>query len=148
MRSGTSSKVVNCQGSVSDSRLLYLCLHECDCPVVGGEGDSAYECAGGRKDERCRCFSLRLMWRFVIPTSSPKHWAQSNFVQAGGIWRALRLRAGIRKERQGASGRPTQILRESSIWVFRRTRCLCVPTRTMGHGCRKGQIERPRGGER
>jgi len=31
--------------------------------IFGGEGDSAYGCTGGRKDDRCRCFSLRLMWR-------------------------------------------------------------------------------------
>lgn len=33
--------------------------------IVGGEGNSAYGCSGGRKEDRCRCFSLRLMWRLV-----------------------------------------------------------------------------------
>jgi len=40
-------------------------FREHDCPIVGGEGNSAYGCSGGRKDDRCRCFSVRLMWRFV-----------------------------------------------------------------------------------
>ncbi|KAI0264193.1 hypothetical protein BC834DRAFT_884177 [Gloeopeniophorella convolvens] len=31
--------------------------------VYGGIGDSAYSCTGGRKEDRCRCFNLRLMWR-------------------------------------------------------------------------------------
>jgi hypothetical protein len=45
-------------------------LHERDSrPAVGGEGESAYGCTGGRKDDRCRCFSLRLMWRFVVVKS-------------------------------------------------------------------------------
>jgi len=32
--------------------------------VYGGVGDNAYNCTGGRQD-RCNCFSLRLMWRHV-----------------------------------------------------------------------------------
>jgi len=31
--------------------------------IFGGEGDSSFQCSGGRKEDRCRCFSLRLMWR-------------------------------------------------------------------------------------
>jgi hypothetical protein len=31
--------------------------------VFGGTGEKAYGCSGGRKENRCRCFSLRLMWR-------------------------------------------------------------------------------------
>ncbi|KAF9645933.1 hypothetical protein BDM02DRAFT_3189281 [Thelephora ganbajun] len=40
--------------------------------IFGGEGDSAYGCTGGRKDERYRCFSLRLMWRLVVVITSRK----------------------------------------------------------------------------
>ena len=46
---------------------------EYDYPGVGGDGDSAYGCAGGRKEDRCRCFSLRLMWRFVTVDYIPKN---------------------------------------------------------------------------
>ena len=37
--------------------------------TVGGVGNLSYGCSGGRKDERCKCFSLRLMWRciFLVP---------------------------------------------------------------------------------
>ncbi|THH19197.1 hypothetical protein EW146_g1929 [Bondarzewia mesenterica] len=31
--------------------------------IFGGVGNSAYGCSGGRKNERCKCFDLRLMWR-------------------------------------------------------------------------------------
>jgi len=31
--------------------------------LFGGVGDLSYRCSGGRQDERCQCFSLRLMWR-------------------------------------------------------------------------------------
>ncbi|TFK45411.1 hypothetical protein OE88DRAFT_1216631 [Heliocybe sulcata] len=31
--------------------------------MFGGIGDLAYRCSGGRKDNRCKCFDLRLMWR-------------------------------------------------------------------------------------
>ncbi|TFK97389.1 hypothetical protein BDV98DRAFT_574740 [Pterulicium gracile] len=31
--------------------------------MFGGEGDKAYGCSGGRKDSRCTCFDVRLMWR-------------------------------------------------------------------------------------
>ncbi|KAI0061853.1 polysaccharide lyase family 14 protein [Artomyces pyxidatus] len=31
--------------------------------IFGGIGNAAYGCSGGRKDERCKCFDLRLMWR-------------------------------------------------------------------------------------
>ncbi|TFY77928.1 hypothetical protein EWM64_g6086 [Hericium alpestre] len=31
--------------------------------VFGGMGDFAYRCTGGRSDDRCKCFDIRLMWR-------------------------------------------------------------------------------------
>jgi len=31
--------------------------------ICGGVGDAAYSCTGGRKEYRCQCFNLRLMWR-------------------------------------------------------------------------------------
>ncbi|KAF8578466.1 polysaccharide lyase family 14 protein [Ramaria rubella] len=31
--------------------------------IFGGEGDKAFKCTGGRKEDRCSCFDLRLMWR-------------------------------------------------------------------------------------
>ncbi|GJJ11774.1 hypothetical protein Clacol_006012 [Clathrus columnatus] len=31
--------------------------------LFGGEGAKALKCSGGRQDERCSCFNLRLMWR-------------------------------------------------------------------------------------
>ncbi|KAH7912293.1 polysaccharide lyase family 14 protein [Hygrophoropsis aurantiaca] len=31
--------------------------------AYGGVGDLAYRCSGGRKDDRCKCFNFRLMWR-------------------------------------------------------------------------------------
>jgi len=31
--------------------------------IYGGMGDSAYGCTGGRQNDRCSCFNLRLMWR-------------------------------------------------------------------------------------
>ncbi|KAF8641434.1 hypothetical protein AX16_009947 [Volvariella volvacea WC 439] len=31
--------------------------------IFGGVGDSAYGCTGGRKEKRCTCFDVRLMWR-------------------------------------------------------------------------------------
>ncbi|KAI8978175.1 hypothetical protein BD414DRAFT_494807 [Trametes punicea] len=31
--------------------------------IYGGVGDSAYGCTGGRQQDRCKCFNLRLMWR-------------------------------------------------------------------------------------
>ncbi|KAI0030873.1 hypothetical protein K488DRAFT_79393 [Vararia minispora EC-137] len=31
--------------------------------VHGGVGDLAYRCSGGRKEERCKCFDFRLMFR-------------------------------------------------------------------------------------
>lgn len=31
--------------------------------VFGGDGDKAYRCTGGRKESRCTCFNVRLMWR-------------------------------------------------------------------------------------
>lgn len=36
--------------------------------LVGGEGEKAFRCTGGRKDDRCSCFNLRLMWRYVYFT--------------------------------------------------------------------------------
>ncbi|KAF9257931.1 polysaccharide lyase family 14 protein [Marasmius fiardii PR-910] len=30
---------------------------------VGGVGDLAYRCSGGRQENRCKCFNVRLMWR-------------------------------------------------------------------------------------
>ena len=34
--------------------------------VVGGDGDAAYTCTGGRnKDSASDCFNVRIMWRFV-----------------------------------------------------------------------------------
>jgi hypothetical protein len=32
----------------------------------GGVGEHAYGCTGGRQQERCKCFNLRLMWRSVF----------------------------------------------------------------------------------
>ena len=29
----------------------------------GGIGDTAYGCSGGRQNDRCKCFDIRLMWR-------------------------------------------------------------------------------------
>ncbi|KAJ7643701.1 hypothetical protein FB45DRAFT_987522 [Roridomyces roridus] len=31
--------------------------------IFGGEGDLSYACTGGRKDNRCKCFNVRPMWR-------------------------------------------------------------------------------------
>ncbi|KAL0064085.1 hypothetical protein AAF712_008945 [Marasmius tenuissimus] len=31
--------------------------------IFGGVGDLAYKCSGGRQDDRCKCFDIRLMWR-------------------------------------------------------------------------------------
>lgn len=31
--------------------------------IYGGVGDKAFGCTGGRKQDRCQCFNLRLMWR-------------------------------------------------------------------------------------
>jgi hypothetical protein len=31
----------------------------------GGEGEKSYGCTGGRQEQRCKCFNLRPMWRFV-----------------------------------------------------------------------------------
>ncbi|TFK84349.1 polysaccharide lyase family 14 protein [Polyporus arcularius HHB13444] len=31
--------------------------------TYGGAGDHAYGCTGGRQNDRCKCFNLRLMWR-------------------------------------------------------------------------------------
>ncbi|KAI0043009.1 polysaccharide lyase family 14 protein [Auriscalpium vulgare] len=31
--------------------------------IYGGIGEAAYGCSGGRQNERCNCFDLRLMWR-------------------------------------------------------------------------------------
>lgn len=31
--------------------------------TVGGNGNSAYGCSGGRQDSRSKCFDARLMWR-------------------------------------------------------------------------------------
>jgi len=31
--------------------------------IYGGVGDLAYGCTGGRKEQRCKCFDLRPMWR-------------------------------------------------------------------------------------
>ncbi|GJF00127.1 hypothetical protein PsYK624_164060 [Phanerochaete sordida] len=31
--------------------------------VYGGVGEFAYGCSGGRQENRCKCFNLRLMWR-------------------------------------------------------------------------------------
>lgn len=31
--------------------------------IVGGEGESAYGCTGGRQQDRSSCFNFRLMWR-------------------------------------------------------------------------------------
>ncbi|KAI0692312.1 hypothetical protein C8T65DRAFT_77669 [Cerioporus squamosus] len=31
--------------------------------IYGGAGDHAYGCTGGRQNDRCKCFNLRLMWR-------------------------------------------------------------------------------------
>jgi hypothetical protein len=33
--------------------------------IVGGIGDLSYRCSGGRQDERCKCFDVRLMWRYI-----------------------------------------------------------------------------------
>lgn len=42
----------------------YLILY-----LDGGIGSLAYECSGGRQDEREECFDLRLMWRYRIISS-------------------------------------------------------------------------------
>jgi hypothetical protein len=34
--------------------------------LVGGVGELSYGCSGGRKEHRCQCFDLRLMWRLLI----------------------------------------------------------------------------------
>ncbi|KAG7091566.1 hypothetical protein E1B28_010591 [Marasmius oreades] len=31
--------------------------------IFGGVGDLAYKCSGGRQENRCKCFDVRLMWR-------------------------------------------------------------------------------------
>jgi hypothetical protein len=31
--------------------------------MYGGVGDAAYGCSGGRQNDRCKCFDVRLMWR-------------------------------------------------------------------------------------
>ncbi|KAF8514708.1 hypothetical protein BU17DRAFT_52395 [Hysterangium stoloniferum] len=31
--------------------------------IFGGEGEKALKCSGGRQNDRCSCFNLRLMWR-------------------------------------------------------------------------------------
>ncbi|KAG0694767.1 polysaccharide lyase family 14 protein [Suillus ampliporus] len=31
--------------------------------MYGGVGDAAYRCSGGRQNDRCKCFDVRLMWR-------------------------------------------------------------------------------------
>lgn len=31
--------------------------------MYGGIGDAAYRCTGGRQNDRCKCFDIRLMWR-------------------------------------------------------------------------------------
>ncbi|KAG1819444.1 polysaccharide lyase family 14 protein [Suillus variegatus] len=31
--------------------------------IYGGIGDIAYRCSGGRQNDRCKCFDVRLMWR-------------------------------------------------------------------------------------
>lgn len=31
--------------------------------IFGGDGDLSYGCSGGRKEGRCQCFSIRVMWR-------------------------------------------------------------------------------------
>ncbi|KAH7883456.1 polysaccharide lyase family 14 protein [Phlebopus sp. FC_14] len=31
--------------------------------MYGGVGQLAYRCSGGRQDDRCKCFNVRLMWR-------------------------------------------------------------------------------------
>lgn len=31
--------------------------------MYGGVGDAAYGCSGGRRNDRCKCFDVRLMWR-------------------------------------------------------------------------------------
>lgn len=31
--------------------------------MYGGIGDAAYRCTGGRQNDRCKCFDVRLMWR-------------------------------------------------------------------------------------
>ena len=33
--------------------------------IDGGSGDFAYGCTGGRQTDRCKCFNLRLMWRYA-----------------------------------------------------------------------------------
>ena len=33
--------------------------------IVGGAGNAAYHCTGGRQTDRDKCFNLRLMWRQV-----------------------------------------------------------------------------------
>jgi hypothetical protein len=37
--------------------------------IFGGVGDLSYRCSGGRKDDRCKCFSLRLMWRYIFSSN-------------------------------------------------------------------------------
>jgi hypothetical protein len=39
--------------------------------VFGGTGEKAYGCSGGRKETRCQCFSLRLMWRSFFCLNLP-----------------------------------------------------------------------------
>lgn len=34
--------------------------------LVGGDGNLAYTCTGGRQNDRCKCFNLRPMWRSVV----------------------------------------------------------------------------------
>ncbi|KAF8514707.1 hypothetical protein BU17DRAFT_94219 [Hysterangium stoloniferum] len=34
--------------------------------IFGGEGEKALKCSGGRQTDRCSCFNLRLMWRYVL----------------------------------------------------------------------------------
>lgn len=45
--------------------IMGILIWGCD-RIDGGVGDLAYGCTGGRKEQRCSCFDLRLMWRFVL----------------------------------------------------------------------------------
>jgi hypothetical protein len=51
-------------GSCLSASILVLRFILMHWHTVGGVGDLSYHCSGGRQDERCKCFSLRLMWRY------------------------------------------------------------------------------------
>ena len=51
-------------------KLRFVCID-------GGSGDFAYGCTGGRQTDRCKCFNLRLMWRYVSALHLPHFWSLS-----------------------------------------------------------------------